>query len=318
MSELTIFSIGILIGNARKTIAKLIGEVCGADQPRLQEDYLATPEREALLHGLYVKNFTRLEEKYLSSALERSDKDLDHDQISQAQMSAIHFMSMAESISQVEPLAHVANAKHAGKMPKITSAIATMKEHLQNAASCNMDAVKSLTREYEPVLRKIAYDAHRSLANAEEQLSLTAVTNAMKVMDFKVKANGKNMVCAKGGLIIRASSDGGQVKLDTRSLGGISCHSEILKLEKVLAQEGMLLRRMLKDQDRSLTAPTKIEDPFPLLPEGNAHKNRESGKETGTIENQDVTAFTNNRHTNLLLRQHAQRQMDAARIGGNG
>ena len=221
MSEMSIFSIAVLIGTAGQGIARLIGKACGdISQYQPKNDYLATPEREMLLQSLYSKSFASLEDQYLvNNDMKQFHENLTDDFERSAQLKAIHVISMFESVSQIEPMAFVVEKKHGDKLKKIGSAISAMKKHLITP-TFDTRKLEKLAEDSEPIIRKITNDSHSLLARAEQELALKTVAESMSSLAYNVKTSGMALVASKGSASVRAGFDGGRVRLDTISFPG--------------------------------------------------------------------------------------------------
>ena len=308
MSETTNLSIVVLMGDVRKKMSNFIGEACN-NLYQVDTDYLATQEREIALKELYIKNFVGLEQEHIVQAVE-SDKILSNDHVSKSQLQAIHVISMAESIAQVEPMAFVTKKKYGSKLKKVHSLVKKIKSHLQDNIY-DSDAVQKLTTDCEPILRKIAKDTHSLLANAEDKISLETVTATMNGLDYKVKTNGKNLIGSKGNISVRARAEGGRLMLDTTTFPGISCHREVHRIEAELERRGFILRRAYENTMKLNEGYVKLKDPFPPFPVANLKRDRIRQKHSDKNKktNKSLNNYQTNKHINLLLQGHML-QMD--------
>jgi len=256
MSEINIFTVGLLIGEAAIGIGKIIGKLCGVAGPyQLKNNYVATSEREMLLKALYDKNFAAFENTCLSN---RSARDPG------ARLKAIHSISMFESISDVEPMAFVAEKRHGEKFRRAAAIVADMKKWLEHPDTGNRD-IKKLAHESDGLIRKIAGDAHSLLAKAEEELSLKTIAESMSSLAYRVKTGDTALVASKGDVLVRGSVQAGRVKLDTTSFSGISCHAEVRRIEQDLKRRGLILTKLFENHTRHPKDPARLTDPFPAF-----------------------------------------------------
>ena len=310
MSEMSIFSIAVLIGTAGQGIARLIGKACGdISQYQPKNDYLATPEREILLQSLYSKSFASLEDQYLvNNDTKQFHENLTDDVERSAQLKAIHVISMFESVSQVEPMAFVAEKKHGYKLKKNGSAISAMKKHLITP-TFDTRKLEKLAEDSEPIIRKITNDSHSLLARAEQELALKTVAESMSSLAYNVKTSGMALVASKGSAFVRAGFDRGRVKLDTTSFPGISCHTEIRRIEEELERRGLILRRLCENHmEQRRGSSVRLKDPFPAFFAERLIKNRSERKASRVKKDPEQIAHghNNSNHANLLIQRHLQ------------
>jgi len=300
MSEMSIFSIVMAIGDLGKHVIDSILEEKDEGEHEV-EKYLATNEREIALRDLYTKNLARLEDKYLMKAA-GNDPILSHDPENIHRLHAAHVLSLAESMSQVEPMALVAKNRYGDQLEKTHSLLTEMECRLRNTA-CNSDVIHKLAVHCEPRLRRIATETHALLADTEDMIAIKTIAEAVDGLGYNARTAGKEMMGSKGRISVRARAEGGRIVLDTTSFPGISCHGEVLKIEALLEREGFILKRAYEDSMKPRNGKVKLNDPLPLFVHAGHERDsvRHAHSSKGRKTSRDIHQCLTSKNLKLLL-----------------
>lgn len=262
MSERNTFSLSVLMGRAISEIGDLISSACGGLlRYRPKNPYITTTERESLLESLYVRNCTALESKLgMPESFSLTTDISGH----VTRLKAIHTISMFESMSSVESMRFVAETKHSKAWNEVSAIIGNVKEQLKNPESGIM-SLQEATDSCESLLNQVARDCHSLLAKAESALTMKTMAESMSSLAYKVKSQGLSLLASKGAFSVRARVENGTVLLDTTAFPGISCHSEVHKIEKELKERGLLVTRHCGYTGNLREEKAKLTNPFPAF-----------------------------------------------------
>jgi hypothetical protein len=202
----------------------------------------------------------------------------------------------------------VAETKHQGSWEKISSAISKIKSELK-APTFNIKEIENLSEKSDELLRKITMDSHALLARAEDDLLLNTVSRSLSSFAYKLKSDGNSLIASKASVCIRVNVGGGKLQLDTTSFPGISCHSEIHKIEKELEKRGLVLRSLCERAVKLRKGSVLLKDPFPVFSTNELidSKSIQTKLKNNEIDNQ----FTN---ANYGLIQRYVQQIERNRI----
>ena len=295
MSELTKYSISVLIGDAHKKIWNYLSKVDEkVGDLATQHSYETTPIRESRLQDLYTKNIVKLEEEYgIDRPLVMDEKEMKSDGKNQITAKSIHAISIYESVAQVKPMAMIAENRHHNKMKKIRTAISAIRSCLKTP-DIDPDSLSRLADYSEQLIRKITNDTHSLLAKAEEQLAMNIVTESMGALGYDVKTQGTSLLATNKSNIIKTRIQPGGIKLDTRSFNGISCHTELRRIEKDLENRGLILHRLQENPMNLIQNRLKLKDPFPVFTKKISEKENEPSSIQGIYHKPSIDMLIQN------------------------
>ncbi len=258
MSELSIFSIVVAMGDIRREVSRLLEDL-GIS---LSGSYSTTMERESAAQNAYLKNRIRLEAEYLPKKLEPKEQVLLKETKNKGLMRGIHVLAIDDAITRIQPLATVARKKHGEKLKKASALVQTIKTHFEEAVA-DAQAVDLLALKCEPLLRETAKDAHYFLSKTEDLVAVETLSGELSGLGYDVHRNGRDIVGAKGKVCLRARAEGGRLRLDSTAYPGLSCQKEMARLERALRRKGLVLGRICEDPFRKYKKNHQLKDLFP-------------------------------------------------------
>ncbi|WP_419656038.1 uncharacterized protein Dvar_51430 [Desulfosarcina variabilis str. Montpellier] len=255
MSDLSIFRIVFILP---KALGELVRQLHGSMKSELtiqgkQLRWHTCGERELELNRVYHEILTQTTHLNRKESLPKPIISLNQQHT--------HLKSMVTALKQLPVMAHTLETRPQWK--ECQQAIRTIGKAAANQRITN--EICDLVHQTDSSIRLLTLNAHRRLAQVEQNVVGSLTVDTLQTMGYRLKARGHNLLGSAGKTNLRAKVElGGRIMMDTTAFSGMDCHREVARIEHALKERGLVLQRVGGDS-RIRHQGVLLLDPFPKM-----------------------------------------------------